>query len=114
MNYHVLHLRPEGYKHAETFTDLHDGLRGGLEDLDRLGSDRAIVLGAHVDPHKWLIPDDAVIFNTEVPSSGWFTDHYISFLRSHEVWDYSHENIKVMRERWGIEAKFCGIGYHEI
>ncbi len=74
--------------------------------------DKTIILGAHlIDPHS-LVSEGAVIYNLEqiVPDSPWMTEDYISLLKQREVWDYSRQNIKTLKEL-GIEAKYCGIGY---
>jgi len=69
------------------------GLRGlGLNaDLSRrpLPGTRHIVLDAH---RLTEIPSDSIIYQTEVPGSGWWNAAYLDKLRRHEVWEYSEEN----------------------
>lgn len=104
-------IEPPDYPHIGALTDLRDGLDGALQELgvyDRGG--RQIVLGAHL-PGIGAI-SGAIIFNTEVHGSPWFTPAYLDLLRQREVWDYSLDNVHWLIGQ-GIHARHCPIGYHE-
>lgn len=117
MNYTIYIVSPGNYPHAETFREVAQGLQEGFAELgfvvpivtaveDVRG--KAIVFGAHITPTP--TPPDSIIFNTEQPSTAWFNDLYMEQLRTHEVWDYSHQNVNTLLTK-GIKAKYCGIGY---
>jgi hypothetical protein len=115
------------FPHSRCFEELQIGLNGALDDLGLLGPDtweqrpgeywrstgdtREIVLGAHLP--RIFIPHDAIIYNTEVRETAWFTEDYRTLLRRHEVWDYSAENVAWLIEQ-GIAARYCPIGYHPV
>jgi len=111
-------VTPPQYQHSETFRELAEGFKEGFAELGYvvpittvLNSDRPLVLGAHLLPE---LPTNAIIYNTEQVGSFWFTPTYIELLRTHEVWDYSEENIDKEKRLLQIEAKYCPVGYEPV
>lgn len=120
MAYSIYIVSPPGYPHSQSFTEVAEGLKEGFAELGFVApivttteqiTGRAVILGANLIPSFNLhVPDDAILFNLEQASSAWFTDAYTNLLRRHEVWDYSTQNIELLRQK-GVTAKFCPIGY---
>lgn len=112
---HVCHIQPERYIHAQGLAELAETVYYGLQRLGvgaTLGSDlrpSSIVIGAHLAE---LLPDDAIIYNTEQIHEGspWVSENYLRLLRSHTVWDYSAQNVLRLAEQ-GITAKHVPVGY---
>lgn len=109
-------IEPSGYKHSKAFEDVADVMQGGFRDLDYripivyTPTDKSLVFGANIQPSA--VPAGAVIFNLEQINTPWMSQEYLALLKQHEVWDYSAINLAGLRKH-GIEAKKCGIGYHE-
>ncbi len=117
MSYCIYVVSPQGYRHSATFHEIAQGLREGFAELGIVApivkraidvQGRAVVLGGNLLPTE--LAGNDIIFNLEQADSGWMTTRYLELLRQHEVWDYSANNIALLREQ-GIDAKHCQIGY---
>jgi SAM-dependent methyltransferase len=121
--YEVVQVRPSGYPHAEALTEIAECVHGGLR---RLGLRsfygehpdcpvRQIVLGAHMLDGAALdsLPADAIIYNSEQidSDSRWLTGPYVAALRTHEVWDYSAENVRRLTTLGVPSVQFVPVGY---
>jgi hypothetical protein len=127
VKYRVVIRAPQGNVHARCFEELELALNASLRDVGLLGADtweqrpgeywrssgdtREITLGAHHT--RIFVPHDAIIFNTEVKATEWFTEDYKTLLRRHEVWDYSAANVEWLLSQ-GIDARHVPIGYHPV
>lgn len=65
------------------------GYEAELSSEPRSGT-RHLVFAAHRP--TTIVPDGAVIYQTEVAGSPWWTAGYVERLRRHDVWDYSAVN----------------------
>lgn len=120
MTYSIYIVSPPNYPHSAAFQEVAEGLKEGFAELGHVApivtnpnniTGRPIVLGANLLPTTQVkIPNNAVLFNLEQAHSNWLTDAYQELLRTHEVWDYSQQNINALKE-FEIEAKLCQIGY---
>src|SRR6185437_9199996 len=76
---------------------------------------RQIVLGAHMLDGAALdsLPADAIIYNSEQidSDSRWLTGPYVAALRTHEVWDYSAENVRRLTTLGVPSVQFVPVGY---
>ena len=113
-SYRAVVIRPTGYLHSRCFDDVAGAFNGALVDLGVFHPEgREIVFGGHLLPRfGGIIGADSILFNTEVPGSGWFNADYLDLLSKHEVWDYDVANVAYLIER-GINAKHCPIRYHK-
>jgi hypothetical protein len=104
-------VRPSGYPHAEALAELEETVRYGLvrsglwEGWSWLfplkGGPRRIVLGAHLISVHALVGRGDIIYNSEHPSSPWWSSAYRKLLETHEVWDYRPDGV----------GKYVPIGY---
>lgn len=122
MQFTVWIVSPPGYPHAECFRDVAETICDGLI---RIGHDAAvtthirsgtkhIVLGAHLLALGDRLPEDSIIYNLEqLPDNANFaTAAYYDLLRRHQVWDYTHVNMREL-SRFGISvAALLPISYH--
>jgi len=109
--YCVRVIRPKEYIHARVFDDLAKSVELSLADLSLTG-ERQIIFGANLLQYfPEPIPDDAILFNLEAPSSVWMTTDYLVLLRRHPTLDYATENVMWLRSR-GVDARWCPIRYH--
>lgn len=105
-----------GYPHSEAFREIAEGIQGGFQDCGRellfskVPMEQGLVFGGNIIPVG--IPSSCTIFNLENLGTRWATPAYLTCLRKHTTWDYSEDNIEYLKQA-GIEAKYCGIGYHE-
>jgi len=121
--FQIVQIRPPGYVHAEGLTELAECVYFGLR---RLGlpafyreppaqPSRQIVLGAHLLTEEGMrnLPASAILYNSEqiFPGSPWLREAYIDGLRSHEVWDYSAENVGRLRDLGASNARHVALGY---
>ncbi|HUN71587.1 MAG TPA: methyltransferase domain-containing protein [Steroidobacteraceae bacterium] len=121
--YHVFQIRPPGYVHADALTELAECVCFGLR---RLGlavfhreppaqPARQIVLGAHLLTELGMsgLPATAIIYNSEqiFPGSPWLHSAYLAGLKSHEVWDYSAENVGRLRELGVPNVRHVPLGF---
>lgn len=123
--YSICIVSPPGYHHAQVFQDVANGLQGGFTELgiktpilrwpEQQPKGRGVFLGVNVLPAypKLQLPDNAIIFNLEqvTTTSGWMGAQYIQMLQTHEVWDYSQDNIAALTLHGVPNARYCGIGY---
>ena len=121
--YQIVHVRPEGYVHAEGLTEIaecvHFGLRRlGVKSFYREqpdGAARQIVLGAHMLDAAGLdaLPADAILYNSEQmdADSRWLTGPYVAALKKHTVWDYSTENVRRLTALGAQSVQFVPLGY---
>ncbi len=109
-------MQVPGYIHSKAFEEIADGMQGGFRGLGyetpivHTPTNKSLVFGANIQPSA--VPEGAVIFNLEQINTPWMKQEYLDLLRRNEVWDYSTTNIIGLRKH-GIEAKKCGVGYHE-
>jgi hypothetical protein len=76
------------------------GYEAELSSEPRPGT-RHLVFAAHRP--TTIVPDGAVIYQTEVAGSPWWTAGYVERLRRHDAWDYSAVNAKRYRQH-GLPA----------
>jgi hypothetical protein len=114
MRFHVLHCQPKDYIHAQGLKEFAETVYYGLQHLGHevtMGPEYGlafnIIIGGHLCE---TLPDSCIIYNSEQVGSPWFTEKYITLLKTHEVWDYSSENVERLKAM-GIEARHVPIGY---
>ncbi len=119
----IVHVRPQGYVHAEALTEIAECVYFGLRRLGvrafyREPPDcpaRQIVFGAHLLDKAGLdaLPADAVLYNSEQiqEDSDWLTSHYAAALKERQVWDYSAENVRRLTALGARSVQFVPLGY---
>jgi SAM-dependent methyltransferase len=121
--FHIVHLRPPGYAHAEALTEFAECVYFGLRRLgipvfyleqpDRPA--RQIVFGAHtVGPAEIAaLPADAILYNSEQvdPNSDWLHGSYMGALRERSVWDYSAANVQRLTALGARSVQHVPLGY---
>ena len=123
--FNVVTIRPDGYRHSDSFADVSKLLASSLRDLGHYAQESEnafaddatnLVLGANLIAAEGAKPPlPYVVYQLEQLSDreGWATPQYLQVLRdAEEVWDYAPENIAWLKER-GIEAKLLPFGYHK-
>jgi SAM-dependent methyltransferase len=106
---------PEKYIHSLALLEIAETINYALQNLgfdsiltDSLdSSDRIkIIIGGHlldqIPNHS--IPKESIIYNFEQidKDSSWLTKSYIDLLKNNKIWDYSMENIRILKQL-GIE-----------
>jgi SAM-dependent methyltransferase len=121
--FHVVHVRPSGYPHAEALTEIAEGVYFGLRRLGVAafyreapeGPARQIVVGAHLLDERQLsqLPADAILYNSEqiYEGSPWLTQPYSQALLRQPVWDYSGENARRLVALGARDVRYVPIGY---
>jgi len=114
VKYTVVHVQPPDYIHAQGLREFAETVFYGLQHLgyeatlsDKPSEHTSIVIGAHLCES---LPSHCIIYNSEQVGSPWFTEKYITLLKSHEIWDYSSQNVERLKAL-GIEARHVPIGY---
>jgi hypothetical protein len=125
--YNVCLVQPSGYIHSGAFTELAELVAYTLEDLGYVSSisinqtsidSRNIIIGAHlldvshIKSIKSQFPS-TVILNTEQFSainSEW-KGPLFEWISNFETWDYSNQNINILRNKGINNIKCLGIGY---
>lgn len=123
--FNICIIRPQGYLFSSVFFELAELIAFSLEDnghsvriaenhLD--SSAQNLVIGCHlIDIQQTsLIPRGTIILNTEqigVGHAKW-NQRVIHFLKQFPSWDYSHENIAVLKQLGITSTRFFQIGYH--
>ena len=76
---------------------------------------RQIIFGANLLGEDLLrsLPPDSIIYNSErmAAESPAATDRYMHALRSHQVWDYSADNVRCMRDFGVGLVRYVPLGY---
>jgi hypothetical protein len=119
----ILQIRPPGYVHAEALTEFAECVYYGLKRLGLavrysdgiVGNGRLIVFGAHLLTQRAFaaLPASAILYNSEQIdlSSAWLKQDYLTLLRTHEVWDYSADNVGRL-QALGVEMpRHVTLGY---
>jgi glycosyltransferase involved in cell wall biosynthesis len=72
-----------------------------------------IVIGAHLlAPMQFpVLPESAIIFNTENLASTWIDESYWMQLQRFQVWDYSQDNSVQLSRRLHKQVRFIPISY---
>ena len=120
--YAVTIVTRDGYAHSEAFREIAEAVYFGLasEGQDVVISSTVyvpgrvpIVFGANLLTAPAELPADAIIYNLEQvdTSSSWFTGPYLTLLRAHQVWDYSHHNVIALRSLGVTNIHHVPIGY---
>ncbi len=121
MEYAIWLPKIPGYSHVACFNDQARPLNAAFAELgydapivDTPMPDRVnVVLGAHL---LQGIPDGVkcIVWNLEQVQEGspWFSEGYVSLLKSRPVWDYSQGNIEALNAM-GITAWLLPVGYSE-
>lgn len=118
-------VNPLGYKHSDAFNEVAISIADSLTNIGNPCivnvshvcppyNKRVLIFGAHMLGTDAIIPDSAIIYQTEQVSgnSAWMNKTYFDILKNHTVWDYSIKNIDRLNQ-YGIEAKYVPIGYSE-
>jgi hypothetical protein len=122
--YRVVQIRPEGYPHAEALTELAEATYYGLRRLGLLASPRdaaapparQVLFGAHLLNAETAAAAaiDAIIYNSEqiYDGSPWLRQGwYLEMLGTHEVWDYSADNVARLKEIGVTRVRHVPLGY---
>jgi hypothetical protein len=117
-------VSPSNYVHSHAFDEHALSLHYAFLDLGYQVpivrypweiSGAPIVLGANLLPHMTGInlSPDSILYNLEqiLEGSPWLGAGYIDMLRRYQVWDYSRQNIDVLRELGIGNTRLCRIGY---
>jgi hypothetical protein len=122
--YSVILVCPTGYIHSLALLEIAETIHYSLINLgiDSILTDsldvtdrRQIILGAHLIKHndiEWL-KDDAIIYNFEQidPNSPWLDQTYFSLLNKYKVWDYSLQNIQILKDMGVTNIHHLPLGY---
>ena len=123
----ILIVAPPGYSHAQAFSEIALGLKGGFSEI---GLDVPIitnpaeivgvpiVLGANLIPRlrNYPLPQNAILYNLEQiqADSTWLTHDYLALLNKYTAWDYSKNNIEALEQLGIRDVKLCEIGYSQL
>ena len=120
----VVLICPAGYIHSLALLEIAETIHYALVNLgfDSILTDsyesperKNIILGGHLltNAPEYIIPKDAIIYNFEQidPSSPWLESNYLELLKSHEVWDYSKQNINTFEKLGVTNLKHLPLGY---
>ena len=122
--YSVILVCPAGYIHSLALLEIAETIHYSLINLgiDSILTDsldvtdrRQIILGAHLiksNDIEWL-KDDAIIYNFEQidPNSPWLDQTYFSLLNKYKVWDYSLQNIQILKNMGVTNIHHSPLGY---
>jgi tetratricopeptide (TPR) repeat protein len=121
----VVLIRPEGYDHGATFSEVIETVTGGLRALGAevsqhvnklLPGPQVLLFGSHLLPAEEArrVPAGSIIYNLEQidGASSWCSPTYLDLLKRCQVWDYSRRNIESLL-RLGVKTrpKHVPIGY---
>lgn len=123
-DYCIWIVSPPGYIHNQAFHELALGLSCAfralgfhapiVHDFEKITS-HPIILGCNLIPSADFLnlPENSIIYNLEqiLIGSPWITEKYLNLLRSHEVWDYSRQNMRALLKLGIANTKYCQIGY---
>jgi SAM-dependent methyltransferase len=74
-----------------------------------------IILGAHLidSIQNFCISENAIIYNFEqvTNDSSWLSTNYVKLLKSHKVWDYSENNIKILNQLGVNDVEYVPVGH---
>lgn len=115
----VIFMEKDNY-HSQAFTDIADGLVNTINSYGYLAikseilqSDGfiPIVFGSHMIKNICQLPKNSIIFNLEQLGSGspHISPIYYEILRSHQIWDYSKNNIKFLNQIGVVNATYIDI-----
>ena len=120
----VVLICPAGYIHSLALLEIAETIHFALVNLgfDSILTDsyesperKNIILGGHLlkNAPEYIIPNDAIIYNFEQidPSSPWLESSYLKLLKSHEVWDYSKQNINAFVKLGVTNLMHLPLGY---
>jgi SAM-dependent methyltransferase len=120
----VILVCPENYIHSLALLEIAETLNYALLNLgfdsiltDNLdSSDRfKIIIGGHLldKIHNFILPKESIIYNFEQidKNSSWLTASYIDLLKNNKVWDYSIENIKLLKHLGVKDITHMPIGH---
>ena len=123
-DYCIWVVSPAGYVHSRAFNESALSLSSAFRTLGFHApvvcnfeqiTNYPIILGGNLIPSAdfFRLPKTAIIYNLEqiMIGSPWITDNYLNLLRSHEVWDYSKQNISELMKLGISNVKYCRIGY---
>ena len=126
--FNVCLVQPSGYIHSGAFTELAELIAFSFEELGYASSisinqtyidSRNIIIGAHLldISHIKSIKSQSpstVILNTEQFSSikSEWQGTIFEWISNFETWDYSPENINILRSKGINNIKLLSIGYH--
>jgi hypothetical protein len=111
-----------GYVHIAALQEMVDAVFHGLRQLGQtveLASagpqvpENAILIGAHLltGEECRVVPDRAIVYNSEHANSEWMTPHYRSLLGRCIVWDYSQDNARMVQDAVGKPVRHVKLGY---
>jgi hypothetical protein len=123
--YNIVLIQPAGYPHSMALYEIGLLLFHSLQSLgipsdfrlNHFGDSANIVLGYHLlnDPGV-VLQHPCIIYQLEQLSDreGWFNENRFEILRqAREVWDYSPENVRFLRDKGIQNVKLLPIGFHE-
>ena len=115
---------PEGYIHSFALLEIAETINFALLNLGHdcilstnlsVPDRRQIVLGGHLLDENTveIINSNAIIYNFEQidPASPWLNITYLKLLRNNLVWDYSVNNIKILKALGVKNIKHLELGY---
>ncbi len=129
MKYNICIIQPPQYIHSGAFAELAELIRHSLEDLGYPSTisfntpyidSRNIIIGAHlldtsyISQYKSQFPS-TIILNTEQFGGlhdGKWKNSIFEWISNFETWDYSTENINLLKTKGINNIKLLGIGHH--
>ncbi len=119
-NYEVVIVMEKDNYHSQAFTDIADGLVNTINSYGYLAIKSEIlqsngfipiVFGSHMIKNICQLPKNSIIFNLEQLGSGspHISPIYYEILRSHQIWDYSKNNIKFLNQIGVFNATYIDI-----
>lgn len=130
MKYNLCIIQPPQYVHSGAFIELAELMQHSLADLGYTSTisfntpyidSRNIIIGAHlldisyISQFKSQFPS-SVIVNTEQfggLNDGKWKNSIFEWISNFETWDYSDENITILKNMGISNIKLLGIGFHE-
>ena len=116
-------IQPPDYIHSQAFKEIAETIHYALINLGydsllthetNLKDRQYIILGANLIPHSPVkVDSQSILFNLEQvdPKSIWIDSSYLELLKSHIVWDYSINNIELLKNLGVNNIHHMPIGY---
>lgn len=125
MKFNICIIQPKEYLHSMAFWELAELLLYSLRDLKHESciqfntvdiNAKNIIIGFHLLDIAYAkqLPKDTILINAEqLMSSTPFNERIFSWIKYFEIWDYSAQNIEVLKSKGVSNIKLLKIGYQK-
>ena len=123
-SYQLVLVRPANFVFVEAFREVMESVRAGFSELaipchaytNRIASGAVpIVFGAHhlTPDDVACLPPETIIYNLEQMLEGypWFIESYVDVLKKFLIWDFSTQNIALLKRLGIVNVRHVPIGY---